>query len=342
MNGSEPSKFSQIHHIGVLGAGAWGTALAQVAAQAGCGVTLWALEPDAVIEINSSHTNALSALPEQKLSSAIRATGAMADLAACDAILTVAPAQYARPTLKQLAPHLKAGALIVLCAKGVELKTNALMTEVLAAEAPDARGVVLSGPGFARDVARGLPTAVTIASTDKDAAAAIVEAIGLPTFRPYLSDDPIGAQIGGAVKNVIAIACGVAEGRKLGEGARAALITRGFAEMTRLGLARGGRLETLNGLAGLGDLVLTCVSHTSRNMSFGVEIGMGKSASEALASRRSVVEGVASAPAVTALARASGVDMPICAAVDDLLAGRVDVEKAILDLLSRPFRSEGV
>jgi glycerol-3-phosphate dehydrogenase (NAD(P)+) len=331
-----------IGHIGVQGGGAWGTALAQVAAQAGRKVTLWALEPEVVGEINTHHSNALLPLPDYELAPTIAATGDMAALGGCDAVFAVTPAQHARATLRELAPHLKHSALVVLCAKGVEQGRIALMTEVLADEIPSARAVVLSGPGFARDVARGLPTAVTIASDDADAAARIVEAIGLPTFRPYLSDDPVGAQLGGAVKNVIAVACGVAEGRELGEGARAALITRGFAEMTRLGLARGAKLETMNGLAGLGDLVLTCVSATSRNHSFGMKLGQGRKLAEVKAEQKSVAEGAASAPAIVAMAAKYKVDMPICAAVDALLAERVSVDQAISDLLSRPFRAEGM
>jgi glycerol-3-phosphate dehydrogenase (NAD(P)+) len=340
MNDSIASK--PIQHLGVLGGGAFGTALAQVAAQAGRDVTLWALEPEVVSEINGQRTNAMLPAPGLTLSERIKATGAMADLASCDAILAVAPAQYTRATLRELAPHLRDGALIVLCAKGVEQKTNALMSDVLADELPNARGVVLSGPGFARDVARGLPTAVTNASKSAAAAQSVVEAIGIPTFRPYLSDDVVGAQIGGAVKNVIAVACGIAEGKKLGEGARAALITRGFAEMTRLGLARGAKLETLNGLSGLGDLVLTCVSATSRNTSFGIKLGEGRPLADIVAEQRAVAEGAASAPAVVDMAKAHGIDMPICEAVAALLAGRVSVAAAIAELLNRPFRAEGV
>ena len=215
------------------------------------------------------------------------------------------------------------------------------MTEVLSEEIPNARAAVLSGPGFAKDVARGLPTAITLASKDNDLAAAIIAAIGLPTFRPYLTDDLIGAEIGGSVKNVVAIACGVAEGRKLGEGARAALITRGFAELTRLGLALGGRTETLSGLCGLGDLVLTCASLSSRNTSLGAALGQGRGLKDILAERRSVAEGVESAPAVLALAQKHNVEMPICEAVAAILDGNRDVNSAIHGLLSRPFRQEG-
>jgi glycerol-3-phosphate dehydrogenase (NAD(P)+) len=332
---------NDLQRVGVLGAGAWGTALAQIAAGAGRDVLLWAFEPDVTAAINETQENPLY-LPGHRLDGRIRATTDMTALAGMDAILAVTPAQHLRPTLKRLAGHLPAGRPIVLCAKGIEQGTLALMTEVLAAEAPAARAAVLSGPGFARDVVRGLPTATTIACPDPVLGAALVDALGRPTFRPYLTDDLIGAEIGGAVKNVIAIACGIAEGRKLGDGARAALITRGFAELCRLGLSLGGRQETLSGLCGLGDLVLTCSSLTSRNMSLGAALGEGRSAAEVLGERRSVAEGAASAPAVVALAAKHGIEMPICAAVDDVIAGRIDVDAAIVALLARPFRSEGV
>ncbi len=330
---------SPLQRVGVYGAGAWGTALAQVAAGAGRDVTLWALEPELVEAIGQRHINPLF-LPNQALNQTIRATGDLKTLAACDVILAVPPAQHMRASLAALAPLLR-GAPIVLCAKGVEQTTLALMSDILAETAPDAPAAVLSGPGFAIDVARLLPTATTIACADPALGARLVATLGMPSFRPYLSDDLVGAQIGGAVKNVIAIACGVAEGRKLGEGARAALITRGFAEMTRLGLAMGARAETLNGLCGLGDLVLTCVSRTSRNTSFGIGLGEGKTPAELIAGSRSVAEGAATAPAVAALAKKHNIEMPICEAIDGVLAGRLSVEAAIGALLSRPFRAEG-
>lgn len=330
-----------LQKVGVLGAGAWGTALAQIAAGAGREVTLWAFEPDVVAAVNEIRENPLY-LPGHPLDPAIRADTDMRALAACDAILAVTPAQHLRPTLRRLVPALKPGTPIVLCAKGIEQGSSALMTDVLAAEAPDMRMAVLSGPGFAKDVVRGLPTATTIACPDPVLGGALVAALGRPTFRPYLTDDLVGAEIGGAVKNVIAIACGIAEGRKLGDGARAALITRGFAELSRLGVALGARQETLSGLCGLGDLVLTCSSMTSRNMSLGAALGEGRTAADVLGERRSVAEGAASAPAVVALAAKHGVEMPICAAVDDVIAGRLGVDEAIGALLSRPFRAEGV
>lgn len=327
-------------HVAVLGAGAWGTALAQVAAAAGRAVTIWAREPEVVEGINHQQTNPLF-LPGITLNGVIRATGDLDEAAEAELILAVPPAQHMRSVLQALRPVLQPTQPLVLCAKGVERGSLALMTDVLAEELPEVTAAVLSGPGFAKDVARGLPTATTIASEDAELAQRIVATIGVPTFRPYVADDLVGAEIGGAVKNVIAIACGVAEGRKLGDGARAALITRGFAELTRLGLAMGAKAETLSGLCGLGDLVLTCASLTSRNTSLGAALGEGRKLSEILAERRSVAEGAESAPAVVALAARHGVEMPICAAVDDIVAERVTIDDAITALLSRPFKAEG-
>lgn len=325
--------------VAVLGGGAWGTALAQVAATAGRKVTIWAREPEVVESINSASENTLF-LPGIKLNTNVRATADLEDAATSELILAVPPAQHMRAVLRAVRPYLQPGAPLVLCAKGVERGSLALMTDVLAEELPDVGPAVLSGPGFAKDVARGLPTATTIASPDQPLAQRIVATIGLPTFRPYVADDLIGAEIGGAVKNVIAIACGVAEGRKLGDGARAALITRGFAELTRLGLAMGAKAETLSGLCGLGDLVLTCASLTSRNTSLGAALGEGRKLKDILAERRSVAEGMESAPAVVALAAKYNVEMPICAAVDAIVNDRIGVDEAITALLSRPFKAE--
>jgi glycerol-3-phosphate dehydrogenase (NAD(P)+) len=325
--------------VSVLGAGAWGTALAQVAAAAGRKVLIWAREPEVVQSINSAAENTLF-LPGIKLHSAVRATVDLSDAAKSQLILAVPPAQHMRAVLRAIRPSLQPGQPLVLCAKGVERGSLALMTDVLAEEIPDVGPAVLSGPGFAKDVARGLPTATTIASPDATLAQRIVATIGLPTFRPYIADDLVGAEIGGAVKNVIAIACGVAEGRKLGDGARAALITRGFAELTRLGLAMGAKAETLSGLCGLGDLVLTCASLTSRNTSLGAALGEGRKLRDILAERRSVAEGMESAPAVVALAAKYKVEMPICAAVEAIVTERIGIDEAIAALLSRPFRAE--
>lgn len=325
--------------VAVLGAGAWGTALAQVCAAAGRDVQIWALEAEVVAAINNLHENT-AFLPSLPLNPVIRATASLEEAAKAELILAVPPAQHMRSVLRALGPSLPAKASIVLCAKGVERGTLALMTQVLAEELPHAAPAVLSGPGFAKDVACGLPTATTIASPDAGFAQRVVATIGLPTFRPYVADDLVGAEIGGAVKNVIAIACGVAQGRKLGDGARAALITRGFAELSRLGLAMGAKAETLSGLCGLGDLVLTCASLTSRNTSLGAALGEGRLLSDILAERRSVAEGMESAPAIVALARKHKVEMPICEAVADILSGQLSIDAAIAALLSRPFRAE--
>jgi len=324
---------------GVVGAGAWGTALAQLCARAGLGVTLWTRKPALATALAETGRNDLY-LPGVALAPAIRATSDLADLSAADLILATTPAQHMRSVLARLAPELPKGAAVILCAKGVEQGSLKLMTQVLAETLPQARPAVLSGPSFAAEVARGLPTAVTLACPDPSLGEALAQALATPTFRPYLTDDLIGAEAGGAVKNVLAIACGVVEGRGLGRSAHAALITRGFAEMTRFGVALGGRAETLAGLCGLGDLVLTCSSPQSRYMSVGLALGRGESLSAALAGKRSVAEGVASAPAVRALGERLGVEMPICEAVAKIIAGEIGVEQAIEDLLSRPLKSE--
>lgn len=327
--------------IGVIGAGAWGTALAQTAASAGRDVVLWSFEQDVADAINSKRENTIY-LPDVALSERIQAVTAMSELDVCDAILAVAPAQHLRRVLEQYLPFAPDKLPIVLCAKGIEQSSLSMMTQVLEETLPRAIPAVLSGPSFAIDTAKGLPTAVTLACEDEDVGEALIEALGTTRFRPYLATDLTGAEIGGAVKNVLAIACGISEGRGLGKSAHAALISRGFAEMTRLALALGGRRETLSGLCGLGDLVLTCSSPQSRNMSCGLALGRGVHLDDILSERRAVTEGVASAPAVVALARQHGIEMPICEAVDAILAGRVSVEDAIEALLARPFTLETV
>ncbi|OYW95672.1 MAG: glycerol-3-phosphate dehydrogenase [Caulobacterales bacterium 32-67-6] len=271
---------------------------------------------------------------------ALACTSDLADLAGSDLILMVAPAQHLRAALTAFAPHARPGLPILLCAKGVEQGSLKLVTEVLAETLPDAAPAVLSGPSFAGEVARGLPTAVTLACPDEALGRALAEAIALPTFRPYYAPDMIGAEVGGAIKNVLAIACGIVEGRGLGRSAHAALITRGFAEMTRVAVALGGQPETVAGLCGLGDLVLTCSSPQSRNMSVGLALGGGQTLDQALAGKLSVAEGVASAPAVRQLAARLGVETPICEAVAAILAGEVGVDAAIAGLLSRPLKDE--
>lgn len=320
---------------GVIGAGAWGTALAQLLASDGQDVALWALEPDVVDAINAGHENPLY-LANIPLSPSIRATGAMADLAACEMLLVVSPAQHLRRVVAQ-AP---AGVPLVLCSKGIEAGTSLLMSEAAQQARPGSPVAVLSGPTFAHEVARGLPTAITLACEDRGLGQRLAARIARASFRPYLSDDVIGAEIGGAVKNVLAIACGVAEGAGLGLNARAALISRGFAEMTRFGLARGARAETLGGLSGLGDLVLTCSSTNSRNFSLGKGLGEGASAADLLSNRRTVAEGAHTAPVLRDAARAAGVEMPVVEAVCALLADAAPLAAVIDALLARPLRPE--
>lgn len=321
---------------GVIGAGAWGTALAQVLAGDGREVMLWAREPEVVASINDAHENRmfLAGIP---LAPSIRATGSFADLSDCDALLLVTPAQHLRAVLRDLAAD---GRPLILCAKGIEAGTMLLMSEVAREGCPDSPIAVLSGPTFAHEVARGLPTAVTLAAEVAGIGQALATRLARTWFRPYLSDDVIGAEIGGAVKNVLAIACGVVEGRGLGQNARAALIARGFAEMTRFGLAKGARAETLAGLSGLGDLVLTCSSTASRNFSLGKGLGEGVQAAELLAGSRTVAEGAFTAPVLQQAARALGVDMPVVDAVCTLLEGAAPVDEIVGSLLARPLRAE--
>jgi len=329
----------QFKSIGVIGAGAWGTALAITTAKTGQSVMLWAHERETAEEINRQHTNAVF-LPGLPLDPAIRATSRLEDIAAMDVILMVAPAQHVRAIAAGLAPLLQPGQPVVICAKGIEQASGKLMSQVLAEAAPGAVAAVLSGPSFAAEVARGLPAAVTLACADEDLGRRLVAAVGHKGFRPYWSDDVIGAQLGGAVKNVLAIAAGIVDGKALGASALAALVTRGFAELARFGQAFGARPETLMGLSGLGDLQLTCSSPQSRNMSLGRALGQGQTLSAVLGGRRSVAEGVHTAAAVVKIAAEQRVDMPICAAVHAIITGTTTVDAAIDALLSRPFRSE--
>ena len=324
--------------LGVIGGGAWGTALAQVAASGDRETLLWALEEEVVSGINERHENAVF-LDGITLNEAIRATGDLAHLDACDAWLVVTPAQHMRSVLERAAGCDKP---LILCSKGIEEKSGRLLHQVAREACPGAKIAVLSGPTFAHEVARGLPTAVTLAAEDPALAERLRERIAAPTFRIYVSDDLAGAEIGGAVKNVLAIACGVVEGRGLGQNARAALIGRGFAEMTRFGLAFGAKRETLAGLSGLGDLVLTCSSTSSRNYSLGLGIGAGRPAAELLADRKTVAEGAFTAPVLARLAKDKGIDMPLVDAVEALIAGRVNVDQALGELLSRPPRAEAL
>lgn len=327
-----------ISKLGVIGGGAWGTALAQVAASGGEETLLWAREPEVVKSVNTAHENALF-LAGIRLNPAIRATSDLVELDACDALMVVTPAQHMRSVLAGLP---QSGRPLILCSKGMEETTMRLMHDVAKEEQPNSPIAILSGPTFAHEVATGLPAAVTFAIEDSSVGEALRARIAKPFFRPYLSADVVGAEIGGAVKNVLAIACGVVEGRNLGQNARAALISRGFAEMTRFGLARGARFETLAGLSGLGDLVLTCSSTSSRNFSLGKGLGQGGSAAELLSDKRTVAEGASTAPVLKRAAEAIGVDMPIVAAVCDLLSEQASADEVMERLLSRPLRSEGV
>lgn len=329
----------QFKTAGVIGAGAWGTALAQVAGWAGLDVLLQAREPEVVESIRARRVNE-AFLPGITLDDHVSVTSELADLGACDLILAVPPAQHMRSTLAAFAAHHRPGVPVILCSKGIERGSLKLMTDVLAEALPAAPAAVLSGPSFAAEVARGLPSAVTLACADEALGEALMWTLSAPGFRPYLATDLIGAEVGGAIKNVLAIACGMAEGRGLGRSAHAALITRGFAEMTRMGVALGGQAETVAGLCGLGDLVLTCSSPQSRNMSLGLALGQGQSVEQALAGKRSVAEGYESAPAVRELAAKMGVDMPISLAVAALLNGETTVEAVIDNLLSRPLKAE--
>ncbi|MBT3330274.1 MAG: NAD(P)-dependent glycerol-3-phosphate dehydrogenase [Rhodospirillaceae bacterium] len=328
-----------MERISVIGAGAWGTALAQMLAAAGRATRIWAREEDVVAAINTDHANPLF-LPDVSLHQDLRATTDLAEAAAADLILLVTPAQFLRPVTAELAKHLKPGIAAVVCAKGIEKGSFALMSEVLSDTLPQAPQAILSGPTFAIEVAKGLPTAVTLACADEALGGRIVEAVGQPHFRPYWTDDVIGAQIGGAVKNVLAIACGIVEGRKLGANARAALMTRGLAEMVRYGTMRGGRGETLMGLSGLGDLALTCNDAQSRNMSLGMALGAGRSMADILAERRSVAEGAHTAGAISGHIAPMDFEMPICTAMDDVLNKAADIDATIQGMLGRPYRPE--
>ncbi len=322
--------------IGVIGAGAWGTALAQMLASDGREVVLWAYEPEVVEAINAEHRNPLY-LPSATLAPTIRATGDFAELAGLDTVLVVTPAQVLGRVLQGLARPPRD---LVLCSKGIEAGTGRLMNDVAREASPGSAIAVLSGPTFAHEVASGLPTAVTLACEGGRAQwERLAPAIARPAFRPYYSDDVTGAEIGGAVKNVLAIACGVVEGLALGQNARAALIARGYAEMLRFGEALGAEVETLSGLCGLGDLVLTCSSMSSRNFSLGKALGEGAQAAALMADRRTVAEGAHTAPVLAALAEARGIAMPIVAAVDAILKG-AEARAVVAQLLARPLRAE--
>ncbi len=325
-------------HLGVVGAGAWGTALACAGRRAGARVTIWAHEAETAEAIGARRANPVF-LPGVALESGIGATTDMARLAPCDAVLLAAPSAHLRAVCAALAPHLRSEAAACVCAKGIEAGSGKLMTDVAREALGRGRIAVLSGPSFADEVARGLPTAVAAAG-DGETLDRVVACLADPMFRVYRGSDATGVAVGGAVKNVIAIASGIAVGRGLGDNARAAAIGRGFAEMARLGGALGARRETLMGLSGLGDLVLTCTGERSRNHAFGRRLGSGRAAGEPVAGRAGVVEGAVTAPAVVRLAERLGVETPISSAVSDVLAGRLPVDDAIARLLARPVGDE--
>jgi glycerol-3-phosphate dehydrogenase (NAD(P)+) len=313
--------------------------LAVTAERAGLDVCIWGYEPAVVEDITQQRRNALY-LPGIAFPERVRATTSLKEAVAADFLLLAAPAQHARSIASELAFHLKTDQPLVICAKGFEQASGKLLSEVVHEAAPGARIGALSGPGFAEEVAQGLPTAVTLAMHEEDEGRALSHALSHPGFRCYWSDDVIGAQVGGAVKNVLAIAAGIVVGKELGASAHAALVTRGFAEMVRLGITLGAKRETMTGLSGLGDLILTCGSDISRNMSLGLALGRGRALGDVLKSRTSVTEGVFTAGAVVEIAAAKGIDMPICHAVHAVIAGMQSVDEAIEALLSRPLRAE--
>lgn len=324
---------ASLQSVGILGAGAWGSALANAVARAGRDVTLWHHAPEVAKRIED--TRQAPHLPDATLEPAITVTGDLARAASCDVLLLVVPAQSARAVAQKLKGLVRAATPIVACAKGIERGTRRFMTEIIRDELPDAVPAILSGPSFAADVARGLPTAITLAAHDSDLAATLTHALGSPTFRPYHTNDVRGVEIGGAVKNVLAIAVGIAVGRRLGASAQAALTTRGFSEMMKFGRALGARPETLTGLSGLGDLILTCSSTQSRNFSYGERLGRGTPQREG-----ELTEGHFTASVVAEIAKAQDIDMPIVRMVDAVLARALSVDEAIEELLNRPLRAE--
>jgi glycerol-3-phosphate dehydrogenase (NAD(P)+) len=320
--------------VGVIGAGAWGTALAGVAARAGREVLLYARNPETAAAIAATRKN--PKLSSASLEASIRVTGDIAAAARVDLILIATPAQNLRAAVTALAPHLVRATPVIACAKGIERGTHKFMTEVIGEAAPDAIPAILSGPSFAADVARGLPTAVTLAAKDEALASALVQALGSATFRPYHTSDVRGVEIGGAAKNVLAIAAGIVVGRNFGASAQAALTTRGFSELVRLGRACGARGETMAGLSGLGDLILTCSSPQSRNFALGLALGRGEPRQ-----RDKLAEGEFTAPVLIELAASQNVDTPVSLAVAAILSGATTIDAAIESLLTRPFKAEG-
>jgi glycerol-3-phosphate dehydrogenase (NAD(P)+) len=329
----------QIRSVSIVGGGAWGTALAQTLSHGGMSVALWAREPDVIEDINARHVNR-TFLSGIDLNPAIHATGDLADVARADAILAVVPAQHLRDVMTKLAKHIAADTPVIICAKGIEQSTGRFMGDVLEDVAPRVLRAVLSGPSFAADVARGLPSALTLACRNETVGRALIASLSSRQMRLYWSSDVLGVELGGAVKNVLAIAAGVVSGRGLGASAHAALVTRGFAELRRFGEALGARPETLLGLSGLGDLILTCGSPQSRNMSLGRALGEGRSLADILGTRAAVTEGIYTCKALVGLAHEHGIDMPIAKAVHGIIEGHLTVDEAITALMQRPLKAE--
>ena len=328
-----------MHKVGIVGAGAWGTSLAMQAVRGGNNVVIWAREREVVDSINNESTNHIF-LPNIKLDTRITATNELSELLPADMIFIVVPAQHFRKTCKKLKQYLLTNIPVIICSKGIEQGTNALMNNILSECIPQSSVMIMSGPTFAFEVAEGLPTAVTLACEDLEQGNIVSKAIATNYFRPYLSSDLIGVAIGGAVKNVLAIACGMLEGRNMGDNARASLITRGLAEVIRLAVALGGEYKTLNGLSGLGDLLLTATSSQSRNYSLGVAIGKGIPHSDILSKRVSVAEGVFTSSALVSLASSLNIEMPICFEVDKVINQLKPIDLAIKDIVERPIRKE--
>ncbi len=324
---------ASFNSVGVIGAGAWGTALAGIAARAGRGVTLYARDAGHAGRIASTREN--PKLPGVKLAADIAVTHDLAAASRADIMLVATPAQHLRAAVNVLAPHLREAIPVIACAKGIEHGTHKFMTEVIAESAPHARPAILSGPSFADDVARGFPTAVTLAAKDEQLAADLVQALGSATFRPYHTTDVRGVEVGGAAKNVLAIAAGIVVGKKLGASAQAALTTRGFSELTRLGRALGARSETMVGLSGLGDLILTCSSPQSRNFALGLALGRGEPPPAG-----KLAEGEFTAPVMIELAASQRIELPVSMAVAAILSERLTIDAAIEGLLTRPFKAE--
>jgi glycerol-3-phosphate dehydrogenase (NAD(P)+) len=325
--------------IGIIGAGAWGTALGQSFACNGHDVLLWARDPGLADIINTRHENPVY-MPGQTLHRNLAATNDLARVCAADILVPVVPAQYMGATLERAAPHIAPGKPLVICAKGIEIASGRFMSQVAESILPAARAGILSGPNFAHEIAKGLPAAATFACADPDGFQMVRDTLASKSLRLYLTDDVIGTQIGGAVKNVIAIVCGIVAGRGLGENARAAVVTRGLHEMARLSAALGGRRETLMGLSGVGDLILTCSSMQSRNFSLGHALGEGKSLRDILKERPGITEGVPTTEALAALAVRDNIDMPLVMALQSCLTGKMSIEEAMHALLERPYQME--